>query len=142
MKIIEAHRKISRKVKAKDMQLVMGLRNKMFMLCYEATGSYQGGYAIVHSQVEQEDPLRFFITREGHTIINPKIVRHSSYTVESLEGCLSYPDRKQIKVKRYQKIEVEYYDIELKKKSKSISGREAFIWQHEINHMDGKYIYD
>jgi peptide deformylase len=142
MKIIDAHRKISRKVKSEDMSVIMSLRNEMFMLCFKNIGNYKGAYAVAHCQVKKINPMRFFVTREGKTIVNPKIVRHSGYMVDSFEGCLSYPLRNQVMVQRYRKIEVEYLDKDFKKKVAHLSGQEAFVWQHEIDHFDGKHIYD
>ena len=67
-------------------------------------------------------------------MLNPKIVsKNGPYETE--EGCLSLPGVR--KTKRYEKIEVEYQDLSMKKQRRSFSGFTAQIIQHEIDHCDG-----
>ena len=67
-------------------------------------------------------------------MINPKIVsKNGAYETE--EGCLSLPGVR--KTKRYQTIEVEYQDLNMKKQRRSFSGFTAQIIQHEVDHCDG-----
>ena len=70
-------------------------------------------------------------------MFNPKIVkRFGKYETE--EGCLSLDGVR--KTTRYQKIEVEYYDLNWKKQRQKLSGWTAQICQHEIDHLSGKII--
>ena len=70
-------------------------------------------------------------------MFNPVIVsKHDMYETE--EGCLSLDGVR--KTTRYQKIEVEYYDFNWKKKRQKLSGWTAQICQHEIDHLSGKII--
>ncbi len=65
---------------------------------------------------------------------NPVILnKENEYETE--EGCLSLEDSH--KCTRYKKIEVEYHDINWKKKVKKFSGFSAQIIQHEIDHLEG-----
>ena len=41
------------------------------------------------------------------------------------------------KTKRYERIEVEYQDLNMKKQRRSFSGFTAQIIQHEVDHCDG-----
>lgn len=67
-------------------------------------------------------------------MFNPVIkIRDSEYETE--EGCLSLEGVR--KCNRYKKIEVEYYDLNWKKKQKKFSGFTAQIIQHEIDHLGG-----
>ncbi|MBQ8618878.1 MAG: peptide deformylase [Clostridia bacterium] len=67
-------------------------------------------------------------------MLNPKIVSKSG-AYEAEEGCLSLAGVR--KAKRYQSIEVEYQDLNMKKLRRSFSGFTAQIIQHEIDHCDG-----
>ena len=67
-------------------------------------------------------------------MLNPKIVKKDG-PYETQEGCLSLAGVR--KTKRYQTIEVEYQDLNLKKQKRSFSGFTAQIIQHEIDHCDG-----
>lgn len=67
-------------------------------------------------------------------MINPVILKKSK-PYETEEGCLSLNGVR--KTKRYNKIEVSYLDINLKKQRQKYSGFTAQIIQHEIDHCDG-----
>jgi len=73
-------------------------------------------------------------------MINPKIVSSSGKT-SSREGCLSVPDFIGT-VARKKKIEVEYLDLEGKKRNLKTGGFEAVCIQHEIDHLDGFVFLD
>lgn len=67
-------------------------------------------------------------------MINPVIVKKSgAYDTE--EGCLSLVGVR--KTKRYQDIEVEYFDVNWKKQRNKYSGWTAQIIQHECDHLEG-----
>ena len=70
-------------------------------------------------------------------MLNPKITKKDG-AYEAEEGCLSLAGVR--KTKRYQTIEVEYQDLNLKKLRRSFSGFTAQIIQHEIDHCDGVLI--
>lgn len=67
-------------------------------------------------------------------MINPKIVKKDGQ-YEAEEGCLSLAGVR--KTKRYERIEVEYQDLNMKKQRRSFSGFTAQIIQHEVDHCDG-----
>ena len=67
-------------------------------------------------------------------MMNPEIIsREGPYETE--EGCLSLDGVR--KTKRYENIEVEYYDFAWKKQRQKLSGWTAQICQHEIDHLAG-----
>ena len=67
-------------------------------------------------------------------MFNPVIVsKRDMYETE--EGCLSLDGVRSCR--RYQEIEVEYQDMNFKKKREKYSGWTAQIIQHEIDHCDG-----
>lgn len=68
-------------------------------------------------------------------MINPQIIKTSSQSYETQEGCLSRQGTK--KTKRYEKIKVEYRDQDFKIKIKTFQGFTAQIIQHEIDHCEG-----
>ena len=75
-------------------------------------------------------------------LINPKIkVLNKNATFNSYEGCLSVPNLKGV-VKRFTKIQVDYYDENKNFHSKKISGFSAVVYQHEIDHLDGILFID
>lgn len=79
--------------------------------------------------------------KEPHILINPKIISQSKSMVEVEEGCLSFPNEFD-NVIRHEKVKVEYTDIDGKKKTKSASGMESVVLQHEIDHLNGIVFLD
>lgn len=70
-------------------------------------------------------------------LINPKvIIKKDSTTFNSYEGCLSVPNLRG-KVKRYNTINVTYYNMDAKKITEDIKGLESIVYQHEIDHLHG-----
>ncbi|MEG0277125.1 MAG: peptide deformylase [Coprobacillus sp.] len=77
-----------------------------------------------------------FQENNAYTVmINPHIIQTSKETYQTKEGCLSHDGQKD--VVRYQKIKIEYLDIDMKKRIKTYSDYTAQIIQHEIDHCNG-----
>ena len=122
----------------------------MYYLLSQKHGLYKGGLALAHCQITNRDPLRFFVTNGGEVIINPVITNHTRHTSKKKEACLSYPNKETIQKDRYNKIEIEYQDLEHDEsgfkisdiKEKSLSGVEAQVYQHEIDHFNAVYCFD
>ena len=68
-------------------------------------------------------------------MLNPKVLKVSSESYVTEEGCLSLDGVR--KVKRYKSIKVEYTTLEWKKKIKTYEGFSAQIIQHEMDHLEG-----
>jgi peptide deformylase len=78
---------------------------------------------------------------EIEACINPVIISRSEESVEDLEGCLSLPGVG-VPVERNETIEMEYIDINGEKMRLKAEGWIARVFQHEIDHLDGKLILD
>ena len=86
----------------------------------------------VSNKEETKNPLSF---------INPIIKNISDETSIYEEGCLSIPDTF-IEIERPKICEVEFIDLDGKKKNIKCDGLLSTCIQHEINHLDGKLIID
>ena len=86
----------------------------------------------VSTKDETKNPLSF---------INPTIKNLSDETSIYEEGCLSIPETF-IEIERPKICEVEYIDIDGKKRNLKCDGLLSTCIQHEINHLDGKLIID
>lgn len=151
-RIVAPHDKKSRPVTEKDLQKVIEEVKIMYRLCFTPNGLYKGAFAVHHSQIDDKDPMNFFVTADSKIIMNPVITRHSNYTKDSKEACMTFGIEPIVTVPRWQKIEVEYITIMIDPEDKekftvssliqaSISGFESFVWQHEIQHGNATYIY-
>lgn len=69
--------------------------------------------------------------------INPTIISCSGKKICE-EGCLCHTGTKE--AVRYEKIKVEYQDLKMKKKIRTLNGFEAQILQHELDHFEGRLI--
>jgi len=147
-RIVPEHRKISRDVTDDDVERVISEAKVLYNICYSQNGPYNGAFAMAHPQIDDQDPLRFFVTADAQLIINPSIVRHTRHTVDSKEGCYTFPSLEPKKdVQRYNKITISFQTIgEDDKLTRvghlNLSGKEAKIFQHEMDHLDANYIYD
>lgn len=84
---------------------------------------------------------RFFVARKGYgkefvAIINPRILSFSKRTKPYFEGCLSIPTIWG-QVKRHINIKVSYQDIKGQNIIKTLKGIPAWIFQHEVDHLNG-----
>jgi len=146
MYIISPHSLRSREVQETDLIRLKKEVPQMINLLNNPESGHLHGYALAHSQVCNADPLRFFVTETGVVVCNPRITRHTNQIISRKEGCLSFPYEPVIMVGRYNKCEVEYYEFidgGLRGPIVSnFSGLDAEIFQHEISHMNGHYIYE
>lgn len=67
-------------------------------------------------------------------MFNPAVLKKDG-PYEAEERCLSLDGLR--KAKRYERIEVSYYDMNWKKRRQTLSGLAAQICQHELDHLEG-----
>jgi len=78
---------------------------------------------------------------EPLTVINPTILSFSDEESAYDEGCLSLPDVR-AEVIRPRGIELQYVDLDMKEHRVELSGLLARVLQHEIDHLNGIYLFD
>ena len=70
--------------------------------------------------------------------INPQIDKIDEKSIQTeIEGCLSLP-LLSLRVERYDKIRVRYYDKTGKAIKRSLKGFMSKLFQHELDHLNGK----
>ncbi|MCR4261037.1 MAG: peptide deformylase, partial [Candidatus Colwellbacteria bacterium] len=147
------HNKRSRWVKSEDLPRVLADGKDLVAMCNLPRGKYSGIAALAHPQIDNKDPLRFFVLPTGMVIINPVLTDHTKAFILKNEGCMSFPDE-DIKenIERYNKTVVTYQTL-VRKDEKSelvlskpitenLSGGLAHVFQHECGHLNGCNIYD
>jgi len=141
-------KKHSRSVLKEDLQRVMADAKELHRICFEKHGVYFGAVAMAHVQIEANDPLRFFVKKDGTIICNPIIVQKDELYTHK-EGCMSYSFRGVKKVIRYRRIKVSCFISHVDNESIDLLDRryldiedlEAAIYQHEIGHFNLNTIY-
>lgn len=104
-----------------------------------------GGVGLAAPQVNQS--VRLFVMKSWPgvpltVVINPKVEYiEADGKKDSVEGCLSIPG-KSLKVKRFKKIHISYFDRKGEYISKELTGFGAIIAQHEYDHLNGVLIVD
>lgn len=78
-----------------------------------------------------------FEKREATACFNPQITHYGTEEVFMDEGCLSYPGL-WLRVKRPYNIFVTYENVEGELIEEPMKDMEARIFQHEMDHMEGK----
>jgi peptide deformylase len=73
--------------------------------------------------------------------LNPVILDHDDNTSWYNEGCLSIPGIFE-DVKRPEKVEVRYRDLNFDWKEETLTGLEARVFQHEYDHLQGILFVD
>ncbi len=87
---------------------------------------------------------RWFVMEGGkpRVCVNPVIKTYMGQEVPLNEGCLSIPGQYEI-VRRFTEVEVAYWDSQLTQEvSEVLTGLDAHIFQHEIEHLDGMLFVD
>jgi peptide deformylase len=77
---------------------------------------------------------------DNMVLINPEITDLIG-AAEAEEGCLSVPDVL-VKVRRARKCRIKAYDVDGKPFTRQAEDLLARIWQHELEHLDGRLIVD
>jgi len=150
---VPPHNIKSKKVTAVDIPTILTDGADLIAMCQLPRGHYKGILALAHSQINDKNPLRFFVLPSGFIIINPFIINHTQTPVFKEEGCMSYPDDQMKEMlPRYHKITVKYQTLIKKDEEKEpslgpfttdkLSGKMANIFQHETTHLNGYNIYD
>lgn len=115
---------------------------------WEASREHEVGVALAAIQIDV--PLRIIVIRNDfdnkkdttfRTFINPVITKYEGELVEDFEGCLSVKDIYG-KVPRYSKVRIKALDETGKEVRFSAEGFLARVFQHEIDHTNGKVFLD
>lgn len=101
------------------------------------------GVGLASTQIGNEE--RYFVGKIGGenlvAFINPQITWISKRTKLYFEGCLSVPTYWG-ETKRSIQIKVTYQDLQGKHHQETLKGIDAWIFQHEVDHLDGKLFMD
>jgi len=100
------------------------------------------GVGLAAPQIGVHKKIIIVETKSGPEVfINPRITSRSLWHVTSEEGCLSIPGVYG-QVKRNKKVTVKALDRHGHKIRRKVSGMEAIIFQHEIDHLNGILFID
>jgi peptide deformylase len=81
--------------------------------------------------------------KERRAFVNPVITEKTEKTIVTMEGCLSFPDAF-AKVERHEGVVVECEDNGMtgERETVMLTGVDAVILQHELDHLNGIVFYD
>ncbi|MBU1173129.1 MAG: peptide deformylase [Proteobacteria bacterium] len=105
-----------------------------------AVTAVAGGIAAV----QLGDPVQLICIKFGSEelfLVNPQVVREYSPTIFSNERCLSInKGRSTFVVSRYEKVKVRYTSLDNITKVRKFLGKDSYVVQHEIDHLNGKLV--
>ncbi len=140
-------RKISAPVKDIHAEQIQNLIDDLLLTCHNANGmgiaAPQTYHAkrifIMSSQPNARYP--YAPVMEPEVVINPEITWQSDAIEKDWEGCLTLPGLRGL-VPRRTKIKVRYTNREKVKVERVYEGFLARIFQHELDHLNGKVFID
>lgn len=98
--------------------------------------------AVIRLQDDEKSKEEFGdLAGKLYVVVNPEIIKTSKETVEGVEGCLSIPGYLGT-VDRFEKITIDSLDRYGKPQRIKAEGWLARVFQHEIDHLDGKLYID
>lgn len=119
-------------------EYIQGIILKMFIGITEGVG----GVGLAANQVGETK--RIIMIDNGsfkHVFINPVITRRYGGTINSREGCLSFPGKLALVV-RHKQITMEALSPTGEKVAFKLKGLNAICIQHEVDHLDGFSCFD
>jgi peptide deformylase len=126
---------VSRPVENSEFKDVCSLARKA-LACLKKT---KYGVGLAANQVG--DTRRWFVSQFFKIVVNPEIVEASEITETQEEGCLSNPGYKS-NVIRPATIRVRWTSEKGVTINRQLRGLEARVFQHEVDHLNGKNIWD
>jgi peptide deformylase len=132
---------ICEEIKEEEYDEIFALTEKMIVKCVML-----GGVGLSAPQVGIKKKMFVFMFKDDmyQAAINPRFYPEKRASTNLVESCLTY-GTKRFFMKRYKNIRVVYYTInrqekKLMKVTASLRGMPAYVFQHELDHLDGKTI--
>lgn len=108
----------------------------------EASLDSEAGFGLTANQIGVNKRVGFIrYAEKEYRLLNTKIVETGPMTVIYNEGCLSLPG-KTINTERYHTITIEDEILGRMQLTMAKDGLLPIIFQHEVDHMNGKTIFD
>lgn len=97
---------------------------------------YGAGRAIAAPQIGVFKRILYMYIDKPEVFINPVLEYENEEMMEVWDDCMSFPDLL-VKVSRYRRCTIEYYDLNWEEKVLELEGDLAELLQHEYDHLDG-----
>lgn len=131
--------------KTKPVKKITGEYSKIIKEMIKLTSSFSDpeGVGLAATQVGNSE--QYFVLKQKSNkfkvVFNPQILEYSKKTKVFFEGCLSIPDVYG-QVKRPIGVTVSYQDENGKEHKEKLTGMDAWIFQHEYDHLQGRLFVD
>lgn len=133
------------RIKTKPVKNVTPELSKIIKEMIKLTKTFKDpeGVGLASTQIGASEQYFITKTKSGafKAIFNPSIISYTKKTKVFFEGCLSIPDYYG-EVTRPIGVTVEYSDEKGQKINRKLAGIEAWIFQHEYDHLQGKLFVD
>ena len=134
-RILTIHNKEDLKILKQKSKRVANIDDSIRTICARLVDVMEEQFAAGLSAPQIGILKRIVVTEQG-IYINPEVLEYSQENVVMNEGCLSIPNMFE-KIKRPKTIRLKWRDTKGKPHIETISGFNARVLQHEIDHLDG-----
>jgi len=128
--------KISEVIKIEELDFVKKTVNDLHDTLSAYRRVHGAGRAIAAPQIGVQKRLLYLCIEKPVVFINPQITFCDDEKMEVMDDCMSFPGLI-VKVHRYKRCTIKYYDLEWKPCEKKFEGDLAELLQHEYDHLDG-----
>lgn len=127
---------VSEPVERKELEYLQGVIDDLHDTLMDYRNRYGAGRAIAAPQIGVMKRLIYMHIDRPVAFINPVLKFPDDELMEVLDDCMSFPGL-YVKVKRYKRCIIEYFDMDWKPCSMALEGDLAELLQHEYDHLDG-----
>jgi peptide deformylase len=149
---VAPHNMPSRRVEKEDLPRVLEEGKRMLDLCAVPVGLFRDVPFVAHTQIDNKDPLRFFVFKSGSLLVNPEVVKPvTDEMIEVEEASASFPGEMKKTIQRYKKVLAKTQvvtrgmDGELTisgEVEKEVDGNLSVLMQMACEMLNGVHIYD
>ena len=120
------------------------LNNKRIIRDLHQTTAKTKAFGLAANQIGENKRILVFKHPDKNFfgyMVNPIIFCKIGSVKKMREGCMSFPGKKDIMVRRYKKIKIKYQLVTGAVRTMDADGLFAQILQHEVDHLNGKTIF-
>lgn len=123
-------------VKKEELKELTPSINLMFETILDFRKTHGFGRAMAAPQIGLHKRIICYNVEKPVAMINPVLTDLSNEMMEIWDDCMSFPNLL-VKVWRYKKLKISFYDINWKKQTWHLENDMAELMQHEYDHLDG-----
>jgi peptide deformylase len=127
---------ISQPVKKEEIQSLLPVIEKLWLLILEFRKTYGAGRAIAAPQIGVQKRIICMYIDEPLVFINPVLEELSKEMIELWDDCMCFPSL-MVRVKRHKSCKMRYLNMNWEESAMELRDDLAELIQHEYDHLEG-----